>query len=61
MGQDVGPLLEGPVGGSDQASGLASSGGQAEEVVGGDGVQRGEAELVNDDQVGAQDAVNDLG
>ena len=50
VGQEVGPLLEGPVAGDHQAAGLVGGGHEAEEVVGGDAVEGTEAELVDDDR-----------
>ena len=51
LGQEAAPGLEGPMGGHAQAAVLVGGGHEAEEQVAPDIVERGEAEVVDDDEV----------
>ena len=56
VGQELGPALEVDVGGDRDRALFVGGGDEAEQVVGGDAVQGGEAEVVDDDEVVAQQA-----
>ena len=53
------PLVEGPVARDAEAAALISGGHKAEEQLTASGVERSEAELVEEDQIGAKDGVDD--
>ena len=59
LGQEATPGLEGPVGGHAQAAVLVGGGHEAEEQVAAGVVQGREAEVVDDDEVVAQEALDD--
>ena len=58
--QELGPVLEVDVGGDRDRALFVGGGDEAEQVVGGDAVQGGEAEIVDHDQVVAQQAFDEL-
>jgi len=60
VGQELGPVLEVDVGGDRDRALLVGGGDEAEQVVGGDAVQRGEAEVVDHDQVVTQQPFDEL-
>jgi hypothetical protein len=59
FGQEPAPLLEGPVGADRQGAAFVGGGDQAEQQLGAGVVERGESDLVDDDQVVAQGVVDD--
>src|SRR3954453_21673951 len=61
VGEDLGPLAEGRVGGDDKRSAFVALGEDLEDELGGAVGQREIAELVNDDQLGAGVAGDDAG
>ena len=60
LGQEPAPLVEGPVGGDAQGPAFVGGGYQAEQQLGAGVVERGEADFVDDDQVVAEQGVDDL-
>src|SRR5438067_2461027 len=60
LGQEASPLVEGPMAGDAQADPLVGRGEEAEEELAAGGVERREANLVDDDEVDAEQAVDDL-
>ena len=60
LGQEAAPLLEGPMGGHGQGAAFVGGGNEPEQQLGAGVVERGEPDLVDDDQVGAQQGVDDL-
>ena len=59
LGEEAAPLLEGPVAGDGEAFVLVRRGDEAEEELAVDGVERGEAQLVDDEQIGMQERIKD--
>jgi hypothetical protein len=59
FGEEAAPLVEGPVGADGQGAAFVGGGDEAEQQLGAGVVQRGEAEFVEDDQVVAQQAVDE--
>ena len=59
VGQEASPLVEGPVAGQAQAPAFVGRGHEPEEELAAVGVEGGEAELIADDQVWAQQVVDD--
>ena len=60
VGQELGPVLEVDVGRDRDRALLVGGGDEAEQVVGGDPVQGGEAEIVYDDEIVEQEAFDEL-
>ena len=60
FGQEPAPGLEGPVGGDAQGAAFVGGGDEPEQQLGAGVVERGEAEFVEDDQVVAEQGVDDL-
>ena len=60
FGQEPAPGFERPVGSDAEGSAFVGGGDEAEQQLGAGVVERGEAEFVEDDQVVAQQAVDDL-
>ena len=60
LGQEAAPRLEGPVGGDGQGAAFVGGGDQAEEQLGAGVIQGREPDFVDDDQVVAQQGVDDL-
>ena len=59
-GRNVPHWSKGPVAGDAQAAALVGGGDEAEEQLRAHGIERGEAELIDDDQVIAKQAVDEL-
>ena len=57
--QEPSPLIKGPVAGEPKAATFIGGGDEAEEQLGAGEVERGKAELIDDQQVGAQEVVNE--
>jgi hypothetical protein len=57
LGDEGAPLVEGTVAGDTQAATLIGRGHETEQELDADAVQRGEAELVENDEVGTQEPV----
>lgn len=60
VGQEAAPVLEGPVAGDCQASAFVGGRDEPEQQLAAGAVQRGEADLVADDQVVAEQGLDDL-
>jgi hypothetical protein len=58
LGQEPAPLVEWPVRADAQGAAFVGGGDEAEQQLGAGVVQRGEPELVDDDQVGAQQRID---
>src|SRR5690348_1562068 len=59
LGQEPAPLVEGPVGGDAQGAAFVGGGDEPEQQLGAGVVEGGEPDLVADDQVVAQQGVDD--
>ena len=59
IGPEASPVLEGPVRGDTEGSTLVGGGDEAEEELGAGVIHRGEADLVDQDEVGLQDPLED--
>jgi hypothetical protein len=60
LGEEPPPLVEGPVAGDREGHALVGGGDEPEEELGTGVVEWGEADLVNDDEVGPEQLVDDL-
>src|ERR1019366_1767634 len=60
LGQEPAPLVEGPVAGGAHGAAFVGGGDDAEQQLGAGVIQRGEADFVDDDQVVAEQGVDDL-
>ena len=60
LGQEAAPLLERPMGGHGQGAAFVGGGDEPEQQLGAGVVERGEADFVDDDEVGAQQGVDDF-
>jgi hypothetical protein len=60
FGQEAAPLLEGPVGGHGQGASFVGGGDESEWQLGAGVIEGREADFVDDDQLGAQQGVDDL-
>ena len=59
LGQEPAPLVEGPVAGDAQRAAFVGGGDEAEQQLGAGVIERGEADFVDDDQVVAEQGVDD--
>ena len=59
FGQESSPLVEGPVRADAEGAALVGGGDEPEQQLGAGVVERGEAHLVDDDQVGAEQVLDD--
>ncbi len=60
LGQEASPLVEGPVAGQPETAPLVGRGDEPEEQLGAGEVQRRKAQLIQNDQVHAQETVDEL-